>query len=63
MVHSVCDWIGNTFRVAVSHVEESISKIGGELLGRMQSDAIPDLVNNTMRYVKKLASGGAFLII
>ena len=62
MVSSICGWIGDTFRVDVSHVEESVAKISSDLLGRMQSDAIPDLVNNTMRYAKKLASGGAFLI-
>ncbi len=62
MVHSICEWIGNTFRVDVSNVEESVARISGNLLGRMQSDAIPDLVNNTMKYAKSLASGGAFLI-
>lgn len=62
MVHSVCTWIGDTFRVDVSHVEESVATISGELLGRMQSDVIPDLVNHTVKYAKKLASGGAFLI-
>ncbi len=62
MVNSICGWIGDTFRVDVSHVEESVARISGELLGRMQSDAIPDLVNSTMKYAKKLASGGAFLI-
>lgn len=62
MVHSVCTWIGDTFRVDISHVEESVATISGELLGRMQSDVIPDLVNHTVKYAKKLVSGGAFLI-
>lgn len=62
VVHSICEWIGNTFRVDISHVEESITRISEQLLGRMQSDALPDLMNNTLAYVKKLASGGAFLI-
>ena len=62
VVHSICEWVGNTFGMDVSHVEESVAKISEDLLGRMQSDSIPNLVNNTMKYAKKLATGGAFLI-
>ena len=62
MVHSICEWIGRTFRVDVSHVEENVAKISEQLLGRMKSDTIPDLLDNTMKYAKSLATGGAFLI-
>ncbi len=62
VVHSICEWIGKTFRVDVSHVEKSVAQLSGQLLGRLQSDSIPNLLNNTMRYAKSLATGGAFLI-
>lgn len=62
MIRSICGWIGKTFRMDVSHVEENVARISGELLGRMQSDVIPNLMDNMMKYAKKLASGGAFLI-
>lgn len=62
VVHSICTWIGNTFSVDVSHLEESVAKLSGQLLGRMQSDVVPDLMNSMLRYMKTLASGGAFLI-
>lgn len=62
VVHSICQWIGRTFGVDISHVEESMAQIGGDLLGRMQSDAIPNLLNSAMKYAKSFVSGGTFLI-
>lgn len=62
IIGSVCNWVGRTFSVDVSHLEESVSELTGQLLGRLQSDSIPRLVDSLVRYTKTLVSGGAFLI-
>lgn len=62
IVHNICDWIGSIFGMDISYLEESAAKLSGDLLGKMQSDVLPDLVNNVVRSMKGIATGGAFLI-
>ncbi len=62
VAHSICGWVGNTFSVDITYLEEGVAKLSGQLLGKMQSDVLPDIMNSAMKYAKKLASGGAFLI-
>ena len=62
MVKSVCEWIGRTFRVDVSGVEEQVAQISKQLLGRIQTNGVSDLLSNGVRYMRGLVSGGAFLL-
>jgi len=61
-VHDVFGWLGDTFGVDVSDLEDSVAKLSGALLGKMQSDVLPNMLNNILRSMKGLATGGAFLL-
>lgn len=62
LIHNLCIWLGNTFSVDVSGLEESVSGISGNLLGKMEPDMLPELVDMTAKGAKKVVSGGAFFI-
>ena len=61
-VHDVCDWLGSTFGTDISYLEDTVAELGSGLLGKMQSDVLPDMVNRVLQSMKGLASGSAFLI-
>lgn len=62
LVHELCGWLGRTFSLDVSYMEESVAQLSSDLLGRLQRDLFPDLMSGTVKYAKKLATGGAFVI-
>lgn len=61
-IHDVCDWIGRTFGMDISYLEDTVAELGSELLGKMQSDVLPDVMSRVLKSMKGLATGGAFLI-
>jgi len=62
VVHSVCEWIGSVFSLDVSELETGVAQFFSDLIKKMQSNVMPDLMSTVVKYLKKVVSGGAFLI-
>ena len=62
IMENICNWISRTFRVDVSGVEEAVDQISSQLLGHLQTNGVSDLVENGIRYLRGMVSGGAFLL-
>lgn len=62
VVHSVCEWIGSVFSLDVSELEKGVGRFFSDLVEKMQSNVMPDLMGTVVKYLKKVVSGGAVLI-